>query len=383
MPIGSWAKEAMKTVFGDDGDMVAQPYATAKNHKLIDNKPDADGSRIDWWEIYPEQWHQVFPYQFIIMEEGGEKPGGSTGLFGKVTKMAGKEIKSSDNPQTPLAMYTLPIPPQALSMRMVSASQVTPTIGGVVEETSANTFWDISLTGTTGTAVGKDGTVESQLAPSSEGGFGEAKTRGLLDTVKSWMSGNPPKTASKFRDIIKTTGEMSGIFGALSSITSKIGSTVDQVGKMGSGAGIMGNIAGASGALQNALLPTPNYTASAVNRTKNGFAEIQQLHRFLLVYSRLKGAFPGKYFLKFRMLKTNQSWNCSVSDFQISQNAQQPHLYRYSIQLKCWQIGNAASEDALTAQAADRFGPKGDLAPVNIISLKQASNFLKKTLGNI
>jgi hypothetical protein len=158
---------------------------------------------------------------------------------------------------------------------------------------------------------------------------------------------------------------------------------LDQLDKtVNNSSGIAGNIGGASGALQNFLLPTPTFTSSAVSRTKNGFAEIQQMHRFLLVYSRLKGAFPGTYHLKFRMLKTNQVWMCSVSDFQISQNAQQPHTYRYTIQLKCWQIGNAATEDAGNKQASDRFAVGGDLAPVNILSISQASNGLKKSFRN-
>lgn len=243
---------------------------------------------------------------------------------------------------------------------MVSASSVTPTLGGVVEETTANVFWDIVMSGTTGTAIGKSGNTASRLNP-----------------------GNDVRTATVFRERISTTGELSGIMGALRSGAAKVGQQADRLigafnaAKSGNVSGAIGQV---SGAVQDALLPTPNFTASAVSRTKNGFSEIQEMHRFLLVYSRLKGAFPNRYFLKFRMFKTQQEWMCSIQDFQISQNANNPMMYKYNIQLRCWKVGGI---DAKTVNAAayDRFAPGGDLSAVNILNVKSAKAGLKGILG--
>ena len=137
--------------FGGEGDLQADPYAIADSRDLIDTETHDDDARSDWWEIYPDRWYQVFPYQFVIMQR--------TGL-------------DTDNPDIQeLATYTLPIPPQAVNVRMVSASQVTPTMGGVVEETSANVFWEITLSGTTGTAIGKKGTLRDTSPPATHSFF--------------------------------------------------------------------------------------------------------------------------------------------------------------------------------------------------------------------
>jgi hypothetical protein len=194
-----WADKVLKMIAGDGDIHKAEPYATASDKNLISVEPFSSGGRTDWWEIYPERWHQVFPYQFMIMQKAADTQDSANKYYG-VSGATGKAIT-----ETALAIYTLPIPPQSVNVRMVSASQVTPTIGGVVEETSANTFWDITLSGTTGIAVGKKGDVAAQLAGTGSGGWS-----GALAQIKSALFGEPPKTASKFREVIKTTGEMSG-----------------------------------------------------------------------------------------------------------------------------------------------------------------------------
>jgi hypothetical protein len=133
--------------------------------------------------------------------------------------------------------------------------------------------------------------------------------------------------------------------------------------------------------VQGALLPPITYASSAVPRKSNGFREINELHRFLLVYSKLKEANPTTYFLKFRNYKTGQEWYCSVQDFSIQQNAQNPMLYKYNIQLKCWNLSNIDSSARLKL-AADRFGQDGDLQSVNIVSLSEANAGFKNLFRN-
>lgn len=333
---------------GKDQDMISALYKRASDFSLISaSKTDGD-ARSDWWTINPESWYQVYPYQFVVHETPQKKANGDGKGFMD-------HYKAASGAGTELAVYTLPIPPQALNIKMVQASSVTPTLGGVVEETSANVFWDISLSGTTGIAIGKDG--------------GRAEQQNPRSSIR--------KTASIFRDTISSTGELAGFFGSLSKSAAKLGGIADRAVSAYKSGDVMGGIAGASGAVQDALLPTPLYTSSAVRRNANGFVEMQEMHRFLLVYSRMKGAFPEKFFMKFRMYKTGQEWMCSVRDFNISQNASNPHLYKYSIQLRCWSvqgIGKEAQEKA----AADRFGVGGDLAAVNIVTMKQGAKGLSQ-----
>jgi hypothetical protein len=121
---------------------------------------------------------------------------------------------------------------------------------------------------------------------------------------------------------------------------------------------------GVVGAVNSALLPPPPYAGSAVSQDSNGYTEIQELHRFLYTYSQLKQQSPTKYGLKFRNYKSNQEWKCVLQDFQIQQSAANPMLYKYSIALKCWNVGIPGDRDKAEY---DRFGPGGDLAAVATI----------------
>lgn len=266
------------------------------------------------WKVEPEAWYKVFPYQFVVT----------------ITSNGKAEDKF---------FYTLPIPPQALITKMIPASQATATVGGVVEETSANTFWAVNLIGTTGIAIGRSS--------------GDQTAR--------------KKVADKFRERLQTTGLLAGTFSNLGGVVNKVAGTADAVLNGLASGSVSGVINGVSGAIQNALLPVSPFAGSAVNKKTNGFAEIQQLHRFLLVYSRLKGSYPSTYNLEFRNWKTRQKWKCVIQDFTIQQNATNPHLYRYNIQLKCWDVadvnGGKKNETGL-----DRFGPDGDLSSVNTLS---------------
>lgn len=334
-----------------DPDFLVKMYGEANKLGLITNKVEDTESRGGFWSINPENWYKVFPYQFVVMQAAASDSGIP-------------EVSTSTSP-TEFSLYTLPIPPQALTVKMVPASQVTATMGGVVEETAANVFWDIVLAGTTGTAVGKSGSLDKRMNPSKS----------------SWYTPQDNvKTATVFRDKISTTGELSGILGGLGTAAAKIGQQADRVvGAIDnpSPAGIIGSI---SGSVQDALLPTPLYTASAVSRKRNGYSEMLEMQRFLLVYSRMKGAFPNKYFLKFRMYKTGQEWMCSIRDFQVSQSVNNPMLYKYNIQLRCWNVGGIA-KDKMNDAAYDRFGPTGDLSAVNVVSMKQASKGLSGLFG--
>ena len=285
--------------------------------QLASNDNAIDDANI--WSPKEQDWYKVFPYRFLVQKE-------------QVVKKNGKKFQ-----KTQKFYYTLPIPPQAMTTKMLPASQVTPTIGGVVEETSDNLFWIIQLRGTTGIAVSRG----------KEGAVGRA-------TV-----------AKKFRDKIETTGLLSGIAANLGSVASKIGSVVD--------AAASGAIFDAiSGAINNAILPPLPYAQSAVSNTSNGFSEMHELHKFFYAYSKLKGLYPGRYSLWFEDLKNDQRFQIILQDFTIERTSQSPHLYRYSIQMQGWGVLSARRAGVKVDKLEyDRFGKGGDLANVNTVGVTQ------------
>lgn len=76
-------------------------------------------------------WNKVFPYQFIILKRVGGRWESATDI----------------NIPPP---FTLPIPPQSISIDMDFASSVEATQGGIIEQNNGAPFRDIILQGTTG-----------------------------------------------------------------------------------------------------------------------------------------------------------------------------------------------------------------------------------------
>lgn len=281
-------------------------YEAAKAAKVFDGKALP-------WSYSGQDWYKVFPYAFVVEAD-------------KKTKFT----------------YTLPIPPQSLVTKMVPASSATPTVGGVVEETSDNVFWVIQMAGTTGTAVSRQGVSNTQA--------------------------NRTDVAKEFRKKLETTGLLSGVASNLNLLVAKVGNTADAVISGLESGSVAGGIGGVVGAVNNALLPQQPYSGSSVSDVTNGFTEMQELHRFLYTYSHLKGAFAKRFILKFKNYKTGQEWRVILQDFTIQQSAQNPNLYKYNIQLKAWGVAEI-DKAARDKSAFDRFGPDGDLKAVNTVGV--------------
>lgn len=305
--------------------------------------------RQNYWEWDATDWYKVFPYQIIIAVKG----------------------KTKDDKDTYKYKYyfTLPIPPQSLITKMQPASQATASLGGVVEETSENTFWHIQLAGTTGIAPSRGDTT---------------------DRLKR------KDVAKEFRTRLETTGLMAGMAANLSSMAAKAGGladiAVDTVkgteAAFTGGANPMDSVLGAAEAIadgavqaiQTALLPPMPYAGSAVSSMSNGYTEIQELHRFLYTYSKLKGQNPGKFQLVFRNMKDQTKWNVVLQDFTIQRNAQNPMLYRYNLQFKGWDIRSIGD---VQRNEFDRFGLHGDLKSVILIEGPQILNIMGKMAENL
>jgi hypothetical protein len=305
------------------------------------------------WTINGIDWYKVFAYQFVVKTYPAERSKNRSSALAALGGSLGVTVAQRPSGEI---IYALPIPPQSLSVRMISASQATPTVGGVVEETGANVFWLINMSGTTGVAVSR----------ASDGGIKRSEV------------------AQQFRDKITTTGLMSGPLAGINSAISKIGGIADSL--MGAGkAALSGNFAGAIGgvvgAANTALLPPLPYSGSGVSKDTNGYTEMMEFHRFLYTYSKLKSSNPPGYSLAFRNFKTNQEWDCIVQDFQIQQSAQSPMLYKYNIVLKCWGIRPPGGDRSKAEY--DRFGPNGDLNAVNTVDPFQMAKLGKKMISKL
>jgi len=317
-------------------------HVVASAPTTLESERDADGIL---WSIDGESWGKVFSHQFIVEET--QDPEDFVG------PLLGVAIPTT----TKSYYFTLPIPPQSVSIEPILPGSVTPTIGGVVEEISAVSLWRISLSGTMG------------IAPSRE-------TGDMFDRKK---------TATVFRTRIATTGLLAGLSASVQATLSKATgvfnagaqavSAVDGFNLDSAGA-IAG---GVTGALNNALLPPIPFSSSAVDGDSNGFTETQELQKFFYLYSYLKAQNPKKYNLFFANYKTNQKWQVQVKKYPIRQSAANPNLYRYDIQMIGW---NCEEPDAALGQPVDRFGPKGDLASVNTVGLA-AIGQLKSISGGI
>ena len=348
---------ALTDIFGADDDdfNTKNIYKFARDLGLISEEPgtatSTEPSKTDYWKIRALDWYKVFPYQFVII-------GPADLLDDDMSSDDALAYASGTTPLDDQFYYTLPIPPQSMTTKLIPASQVTPTIGGVVEETSSNVFWIINLTGTTGTAIGR-----------------------TKDNRKAAMGSD--EMADKFRARKQTTGALAGTFSNISQTIGKLSSVINVLGQIpgftpdGFETDDVNPIDAVSSIIQGVSLPPSSVNSSGVGRKSNGFSEINEMHRFLHVYSRIKEANPSTYFLKFRNNKMNQEWYCSLQDFSIQQSAVNPLLYKYNIQLKCWNISSISEADR--AKSYDRFGPNGDLKSVNVVSLREAVN----GIGNI
>jgi hypothetical protein len=97
-----------------------------------------DGADKNWYrgEISPEKWNKSFPYQLRIL---------------KLQKNGSYELAT-----VPGAVFTLPIPPEALTVSIPFAINTTITLGGSIEEHNGAPIRMISLSGSLGVAFGRD-----------------------------------------------------------------------------------------------------------------------------------------------------------------------------------------------------------------------------------
>lgn len=249
-----------------------------------DNEADQRGTRPPY-NIRYGSWYKTIPYGFRIL----------TPDVGDMTKLAAGFAKYSGVTPKPRPMAKLkfffPVNPESITINTPFAVQVTPTLGGIVEEHSGAVFYNISISGSTGvipeidyetggpralnelrsTAVG-----EGLISPGILGGFG----KGTINAINSAVS--------------KFTG-----------VDSKL---VD--GK---------------------------------RDRKSGYTAFHVLYKFIWLYhhGKAKGSQQELLFVNY---KDNNQYKVVVQNFQLSRDKSRPHLYQYTIQMKGWKLETDAGE---------------------------------------
>lgn len=350
------------------------------------------------WKIDGQQWADVFGYRFSVAVQNPEQEGtvdtniANVASGGNDSDPLGFLASIADNFLSGFGLggagsaissstidwkhFTLPIPPQNIIVKPVMTSRATPTLGGVVEETSAVKFFLINLSGTTGIAPSR--------ASSSFPGSESASALGLDVGVDDRDART--EVSKKFRQSIETTGLLAGTAARAQRFTSQTLGSLDAIlagTQSGSAGGVIG---GLTGALNNAFLPPLPYSTSGVDRRQNGFTEANELQRFFFMYQALKGRFPKNYALVFSMFKTDQSFRCIVKDVQIQKSAESPMLYRYKIDLQCWNPMSARklfAEQLAGTKRFDRFAAGGDLQAVNTLFASDDPSGLLARIDNL
>jgi len=289
-------------------------------------------SRGPFYTVSAEDWYKTYPYRFKIVTK--EKT----------------------------TYYSLPIPPEALSYQMVSASQLIPTLGGVVEETSPTVFWQIALSGTTGIGISR-----------------KYSNKTSTDTLDMPASGE-----SNFRRVLKG-GLLANTYNKAANVFEAVTGALDQgaVGAMGLLEGLASTAQRYNSSAVRNNIPEESATSKVANLVgldlsrfsneqngTNGYVEIHLLHTFLNAYSHLKEANPEDVKLYFESQKDNMQWQVIVKNFAFQKNANQPYLYKYNIVLQGFDLNEVGKD---SRKVVDRFGPNGDLGSVSSFTLSGAS----------
>lgn len=213
------------------------------------------------------RWNKLFPYQLIVVEQQAD----------------GTYIpKRSPVPGTSW-VFTLPIPPEALSTSTPFAINTSVTLGGYIEEHNGAPIKLISMSGTTGVFFGRG---DAPAAPDFTG----------LTARDSIFAGTLAATAAT----------------ATSLRSLQTGQTFQ------------------TNAVDQSTFNDPND-----NGKLTGYYQFRLLELFLEAYAELKRTRDGRRCrLAFAIWKHEQVYLCTPVTFDVQRSAGVPLEYRYSINLK-------------------------------------------------
>ena len=299
-------------IFDNQGNEDRQNFLKKSQLKDGNNLTDND------YGISSSDWYQTFPYRFIVFKD-----------------------ETNVTPH-PFYIYSLPIPPEQFVIKPIYASDAIATMGGVIEECSKVTFWQIIMSGLMPLAVNRSTAND--------------------DTNVFPDYANPAKN---FRDTISTTGLITSVASSLA-------------GPLMSVFGTSANVANSDNVLQGmeaAIEPHLPYSESAVNENNNGYSEIYDMQRFFLAYEYIKSRQnkedDSTYTLFFENIKDNQRFRVIPNQTDFIKTSKTPYGYRYQIVLKGWELQDVTFGDKQQL-AQDRF--QNDLKYVSTLSATQILN---------
>lgn len=236
----------------------------------------SDTQKIPFWhhgDIQAYRWNQLYPYQLTVVRE-----------------------VNSTHVVEPGWNFTLPIPPESMSIGMPFAISTIPTMGGIIEEHNGAPFRQISIRGTTGFLQGR-GAAQQQTGFS----FAEALAGGTIQQIKTTL-----------RDASSVALRATGV------------------------------------SAPNPNLENPD---DFLNNSKpvsfsSGYYQFRLLQKFLEDYAEIKKTHKGSALrLAFCTWKDQAVYLVTPQSFEVSKSATSPLEYAYSMTFRAWRRINLAAQN--------------------------------------
>lgn len=272
------------------------------------------------YQIVYQNWYKTIPYALRI--EKGEVL--ETFKVGNLKMLASMDLA----PSNPI-MYFFPINPESVSIGTPYAVNITPTLGGVVEEHSGAVFYNITISGTTG------------VLPETD------------------FSSGVPRNAQDLRPTAAKDGLIPD--GALG----------------GFGAGAIASV----NSIVSTLMGTSSKMVDGKRNVKSGYTAYHVLYKYIWLYHFTK-ANGAKHNLKFINFKDNNQYNVAVQNFQLTRDKGRPHLYQYTITMRAWNLKTMDGQ-ATFGDPADRVKALGlDTSPCLKAKMFRVVNQTKSALSS-
>lgn len=282
----------------------------------------ADAPADAQYPIDAVRWNKLYPYQLLVVKLNED---GTTYSPYSSRRWSLNDAATGWNAKDPGWEFTLPVPPESMTISMPFASEVKATLEGVVEEHGGAPFRMIAISGTTGV---------QPLRQNALQGPGD-----------------------------RTVDIQPGVIPA---------GTIQAVG------------AAVDTALR--LVPTPNLMPASVTDTDgkgtvgrgSGYYQFRLLQLFLERYAEAKQTAAGKYLrLAFAVWKDQAVYLVTPQTFEVTRSASAPLSYSYRINLKAWRRVQLNASPAPIATVGLPSGGPG-LFPAILEGLAGARDTLAK-----
>lgn len=251
------------------------------------------------YQIVYQNWYKSIPYALRIEPAAPPPPGNAINL--KTFKVDVKALTSKLESAVQIP-YFFPVNPESLSISTPYAVNITPTLGGVVEEHSGAVFYNITISGTTGVLPELD--------------------------FSTGVPRNPEKDLrpTSAKDGFSLGGFAAGAIAAVNNIVSTI-------------------------------VGTSSKMVDGTRNVKSGYTAYHVLYKYIWLYHFTK-ANGATHNLKFVNFKDNNQYNVAVQNFQLNRDKSRPHLYQYTITMKAWNL-KTLNGTASFGSPADRVANLG------------------------